>query len=143
MTDTRAKRLQQLIDEKFDGRQIDFHARTGISTSQIGQWLGGHRIMGEKSAIKIEKACRLPSGWLSGTDKDYESAGIKGALSELASVFSDADDILRSQLEPLINVLMKSPSRLDEITIRFESTLEAGHKFATSGLQESLQRKAA
>ena len=42
---------------------------TGISLSQLGQWLSDpdnphSRNMGEKSARKIERGCHLPTGWM-------------------------------------------------------------------------------
>ncbi len=126
--DTRTKRLQQLINERFNGRQVDLHLKTGISTSQIGQWLGGHRVMGEKSASRIEKLCGLSPGWLSKNDEVVQINGIKEVLFGLSSVFSSADDILKSQLEPLILALIRTPERLEEISLRFESTLEMGRK---------------
>lgn len=74
VSDNRRERLRHLIDIRFDGSQTSFRDATGISLSQLGQWLNQHldgsRNMGEKSARRIEQKCLLPIGWLD-MDPDF------------------------------------------------------------------------
>ncbi len=76
MNQQRAAQLRSLIDLKFNGRQIDFSKKTKISTAQVGQWLGGHRVMNEKSARKIEQLCGLTSGWLDGSTDTKDDSSV-------------------------------------------------------------------
>ncbi|SUA58254.1 S24 family peptidase [Oligella urethralis] len=60
----RNKNLRDLIDRQCGGSQTVFSERTGISLSQIGQWLADSdspyaRNMSERSARKIEDALNL------------------------------------------------------------------------------------
>lgn len=135
MTKSRSLRLRQLINERFNSKQIDFSKKTNISTAQIGQWLGGYRVMGEKSARKIEIACGLPKGWLdeassAGSDKN-RPVEIREAFATLALVFKESDDILLNQLKPIIEKLMNAPARSEELALKFEATLEMYRKFAS------------
>lgn len=60
----RNNNLRELIDRQCGGSQTVFSERTGISLSQIGQWLADYdsphaRNMSERSARKIEAALNL------------------------------------------------------------------------------------
>jgi phage repressor protein C with HTH and peptisase S24 domain len=46
--------LQKLIDEKFNGSQVDFCRRSGKKEAQVTQWLNGHRNMKDVTAREIE-----------------------------------------------------------------------------------------
>lgn len=70
--DLRRENLRRLIDEKCGGSQTQVKERTGISLSQLGQWLSGDRNMGETSARKVESRMGLPDGWM---DSDEAQAG--------------------------------------------------------------------
>jgi SOS-response transcriptional repressor LexA len=70
MENIRVKRLRKLITESFKGSQSALSALTGVSLSQLGQYLGGYRNMGEKTARKIERGSNKPDGWL---DRDEEN----------------------------------------------------------------------
>lgn len=75
MRSIRNKNLLALIDEKYNGSQQLFSERTGISLSQIGQWLANpdnlnSRNMTEKSARRIEEACGVKSGSLDLDEKE-------------------------------------------------------------------------
>lgn len=63
-SDKRKQRLLELIATRYGGSQSSFAEATGMTLSQIGQWLGGHRNMNEKTARKIESLCGLPRGWM-------------------------------------------------------------------------------
>lgn len=74
----RRANLLRLIAERFGGSQSNFATVTGISLSQIGQWLADEdsphvRNMSERSARKIEGACSLPSGWLDSNHEEHAS----------------------------------------------------------------------
>jgi transcriptional regulator with XRE-family HTH domain len=63
---------------------------SGISLSQIGQWLGGDRNMTEGSARRIERAALLPIGWLDSpgsfdVDASYAPANAKAQPLSLAA----------------------------------------------------------
>lgn len=51
--------LQKLIDEKFNGSQIDFCRRSGKKEAQVTQWLNGSRNMKDVTAREIEVAIGL------------------------------------------------------------------------------------
>lgn len=68
MENLRTRRLRKLISEEFNGSQSELSARTGISLSQLGQYLSGYRNLGEKTARKIELACKKNVGWLDSED---------------------------------------------------------------------------
>lgn len=75
MRSIRNKNLLALIDEKYNGSQQLFSERTGISLSQIGQWLANpdnpnSRNMTERSARKIEAACGVRFGSLDLDEKE-------------------------------------------------------------------------
>ncbi|WP_162176122.1 S24 family peptidase [Achromobacter xylosoxidans] len=64
LAEVRRLNLRRLIDDEMDGMQSRIKDRTGISLSQIGQWLSGDRNMSETSARKLEAGLRLDEGWL-------------------------------------------------------------------------------
>lgn len=64
MENLRTRRLRKLISDEFNGSQSELSARTGVSLSQLGQYLSGYRNLGEKTARKIELACKKNVGWL-------------------------------------------------------------------------------
>jgi SOS-response transcriptional repressor LexA len=69
-------RLRQLLIESFSGSQTVLSKRSGISLSQLGQYLGGYRNIGEKTARKIEEAAGKPIGWLDARDINMSLAGM-------------------------------------------------------------------
>lgn len=65
----RQANLKAILSSSEFPDQTALSKATGISLSQLGQWLadpdGLHsRNMGEKSARKIERGCNLPVGWM-------------------------------------------------------------------------------
>jgi phage repressor protein C with HTH and peptisase S24 domain len=64
MMQTRLENLERLIDKRFKGKASDFAKAANVSASQISQWRGNDRTIGEKVARKIEEALGLPSGYL-------------------------------------------------------------------------------
>lgn len=57
----RRDNLRKLCTERS---QTEISRGTGFSLSQLGQWLSGDRNMSEGSAARLEKALRLPTGWM-------------------------------------------------------------------------------
>ena len=51
---TRSQMLQKLIDEKYNGSQIEFCRKSGKKEAQVTQWLNGHRNMKDVTAREIE-----------------------------------------------------------------------------------------
>ncbi|OWT61996.1 S24 family peptidase [Candidimonas nitroreducens] len=71
----RRRNLTLLIRERYADSQSNFSDATGISLSQLGQWLSAEdsphlRNMSERSARKIEKKAGLPTGWLDQEEKE-------------------------------------------------------------------------
>ena len=123
----RRRNLRALIDTRFDRSQSSFRDATGISLSQIGQWLNdkidGSRNMGEKSARRIEAACTLPHGWLDTDHGEIEaiSPNPHGPLNPRAELVQQEDQIL----------LWENPTDLppDELRVwidRFDLVCSAG-----------------
>jgi transcriptional regulator with XRE-family HTH domain len=74
--DIRKRRLRQLIDIKYGGKQINMARETGIKAPQINRWVSDtakdKRRIEEDSARAIEKMVELPSRWIDmeGADGD-------------------------------------------------------------------------
>lgn len=65
--DIRRARLAQLIEERYDGSQASFVAKTGENQGEVSGLLKA-KSFGEKKARKIESKCGLPIGWLDTSD---------------------------------------------------------------------------
>lgn len=85
--DLRKINLRRLIRERYADSHKSFWTATGISMSQVGQWLADEgdpngRNMSERSARKIECTVRprLPDLWMD-QDHDAESEHAKPAVS--------------------------------------------------------------
>lgn len=123
----RRQNLRALIDQRFSGSQSAFRDATGISLSQVGQWLNSHldgsRNMGEKSARRIESACTLPAGWM---DKNHDGATAENLD---VSAVSSVRDQLRAQSDQIL--LWENASDLppDDLRVwidRFDLVCSAG-----------------
>lgn len=64
---TRRKRLKQVIEDRFDGRLVDFIARTGINAGELYGLLR-QKSFGEKKARALERQAGLSTGYLDGKD---------------------------------------------------------------------------
>ena len=64
--EVRKERVQELINERFNGKKIDFARAIGKATAQVSHWLTDQRVIGNGVASDIEKALDLPRGWLDG-----------------------------------------------------------------------------
>jgi transcriptional regulator with XRE-family HTH domain len=58
--------LQELLDTRFDGSQVDFARAIMRSPAQVNHWLSGYRRLGDGSARYIERVLGLPIGWMDG-----------------------------------------------------------------------------
>lgn len=70
-------RLKKLISEEFGNSQAALSKSSGVSTSQINQYLSGYRNIGEKAARKIEAGAGKQTGWL---DQDQEKSNVSDAV---------------------------------------------------------------
>lgn len=75
----RQKRLRQLIDDKFEGKQADFARAIKRSPAQVHQWLAGHRRLGDAGVMHIEKTLRL-SGWFDGESNVTSGPNLRGSV---------------------------------------------------------------
>jgi hypothetical protein len=63
----RKTRLKWLVENAYTKlQQQEFAALIETAPSQLGQWLSGHRGIGEHSARRIEVQCKRARGWLDG-----------------------------------------------------------------------------
>lgn len=88
--EVRRKNLRLLIERRFDGSQKNFSLSTGISPSQLGQWLSegessGTRNMSERSARRLEVRLSLPAGWL---DVDHDGPASSAVIAGVSMVSS-------------------------------------------------------
>lgn len=56
----RRARLRQLIDDRFNGVQAAFEARTGVAASLVSRYLAGTKGMGEGMVERIEEELQIP-----------------------------------------------------------------------------------
>lgn len=101
MKSIRVIRLKALIQDDFKGSQKDLSLRSKVSLSQLGQYLGGYRNLGEKTARKIEEACGKPAGWLDGNDGSDEAPSTK--ITTPTEIPADIQDV--------INLMLKTDER--------------------------------
>lgn len=62
----RQRRLIQLLEERFDGKQAALADCAEISATLISRYVTGSKGIGEDMSEKIETACGLPRYWLDG-----------------------------------------------------------------------------
>lgn len=79
LSDIRLKNLLALLDEVFNGRQVDLAKRMNRSQAQIAQWKSGYRKIHEDSARAIERAGGKARGWLDELHADEQTPGIQDA----------------------------------------------------------------
>lgn len=72
--EVRKERVRELINERFNGKKIEFATAIGKSPAQVSHWLTDQRVIGNGVASDIEKALDLPRGWL-----DDAAAGLPAA----------------------------------------------------------------
>ncbi len=85
----RRQRLQQWIDDRFNGKQADFVRATGINQGELSGLLK-EKSFGEKRATSIEQAAEMPAGYLSD-----DSAKV----SAVAEIATPADYVRVEQID--------------------------------------------
>jgi len=85
----RRQRLQQWIDDRFNGKQADFVRATGINQGELSGLLK-EKSFGEKRATSIEQAAAMPAGYLSD-----DSAKV----SAVAEIATPADYVRVEQID--------------------------------------------
>lgn len=72
-------RLKELIDIKFEGKQVLFAEKTGITANLVSRYVRGVKGIGEDMQDRIEDKCGLPINWLDGVDeaKTYRNTPLK------------------------------------------------------------------
>lgn len=66
LSEIRRARLNELLEQQFDGVIQALATKIGRDHAQVWQWLRGTRNISERTAVHIETECGLPAGWLSG-----------------------------------------------------------------------------
>lgn len=64
--DVRRARLKWLLTNERENYQTGMAADLECSTSQLGQWLSGHRGISDRTARRIEATYKKPDYWLDG-----------------------------------------------------------------------------
>jgi Peptidase S24-like len=62
----RKVKLQQLVNERFDGNQAKFAKAIARAPAQVNHWLTGHRKLGDAGARHIEMTLELRQGYFDG-----------------------------------------------------------------------------
>lgn len=105
----RLENLKILIDQMGGhGAQRKLSDVTGISSQYINNLLRGDRVIGEKTARKIEQALQLPDGWMDRSSDVQESANDVGLDEEtlrLALAIQSLSSKDRSTLQALVDSL--------------------------------------
>jgi len=65
----RRERISELIELRFEGKNVAFSLAIGKSPSQVGHWLSGHRNPNGDTCREVEDSLNLPKGWLDGADE--------------------------------------------------------------------------
>lgn len=92
--------LRKLIDERFGGSVAEFARAIGKSSSQVHQWLHGHRRLGDAGARHIEKT--LPGLWQGYFDGDPPPSGLKYEQKEGVAPKAEGLPALRPQRDQVL-----------------------------------------
>ncbi|MCF8156655.1 MAG: hypothetical protein K9K35_11670 [Rhodoferax sp.] len=100
----RRSRIQQLINERFGGRQIDFSIAAKRNSTQVNQWLTGHRNPNGDTCRKVEDALKLSRDWL---DQPYATP---------------------AEADTTENIGIRTPSNLPDVDAAVETIAQALEK---------------
>lgn len=121
MENIRVRKLRKLITESFNGSQSVLSALTGVSLSQLGQYLCGYRNMGEKTARKIERGANKPLGWLDAEDEEQPQPSLDENLKKSGFTRIQVYPIgvvnwrdIEAYLSGDVSVVTRTPSRKDQ-----------------------------
>lgn len=110
MESIRVKNLRSIIATDYENSQKAFSVRTGISLSQLGQWLGGYRNIGEKAARKIENTCKKQTGWLDQSPRPPHQA----TMASQNAAESSGDYVVTKKHTKQIQSVIEIMEALDE-----------------------------
>lgn len=88
------KRIKQIIDEKCNGRQVEFVERTGIPKGTVSHYVNGGNIPSDKSANIIAKAFGVSPLWVKGYD-----VSVISDEPQRFNILRDAADEMRTHNE--------------------------------------------
>jgi transcriptional regulator with XRE-family HTH domain len=117
LPEARLRRLNQLIDTKFDGKQSKFAIAVEREPNYISRILSGKKRLGEDLARDIEKRLGLPKLWL---DEGSEDPAPTGGWPFKIDIFRfrrlTADQ--RSHIEQLVELTIEQFERGASLRIR-------------------------
>jgi len=91
ISDARRNHLREWIDTHYNGSQMDFSRSTGIRQAEVSQLLKD-KSFGERRAASIEKAARMPKGYLvNPLSFAFVSSGEQTASAESALAPDEAE----------------------------------------------------
>ena len=122
LREIRKSRLEQVIAERFGGRQIDFSIAAKRNPTQVNQWLSGHRNPNGDTCRSVEAELKLPQGWLdqpsegtaislSAMPADYQSRLAKADAATLRLVemaLYEDDDEAAARLTPSLVAMVRA-----------------------------------
>jgi hypothetical protein len=123
--ENRRANLPRLIDIRYEGQKKALANALDCLPSQLSQWLGGNRNMGEASARRIELVASMPIGWL---DADPPT-GLEVREPERAAIVTPMPrPSLRSSLEVLCTALsvLQEPERRESVGSLLRACAVAG-----------------
>lgn len=98
----RQAKLKRLIVEKAGGKQRLFAETYGFNAAYLSQMCTGHRDIGDKTARKIEKALKLPVGWM---DSKESTTATDALWTQLERLYGDLSADSRDELVRFANYL--------------------------------------
>lgn len=114
----RAALVKALIQSAFEGSQVRFAEKVGVSPTTVSRWFmagGGRKNIGENMARRIETKCALPSGALV-----YPEGVMKPTPREerLLEAFREAAEPIQATIERALGVIPNSPPLSDTGVMR-------------------------
>lgn len=121
--------LKALIADRFGGSQAEFARKIKRTPGQVGQWLGGHRALGDAGARIIEMALELPQGYFdraSSVEEQRAAYGVEVAkipkqrdaiTEEIIKIISATDDTGRAMALAAIKVALHGHNPAKENTV--------------------------
>jgi hypothetical protein len=104
----RRLRLNEVMNTRFGGRQIDLARALSLSQPYISLCLNAgtnNKKIGEKVARKIETALQLPKGWLDRWEGTGEMPYLSSEAIELALRFDSLTQEQRAALQAVLQAL--------------------------------------
>ncbi|WP_027730962.1 transcriptional regulator [Variovorax paradoxus] len=115
-TQTRKRRLQELIERKARGNQADFAKKAGLSKGRITQLLSPDDSFGERSARKLAGALGLAEDYFESQHEPppgawrAESVRLAEALDTLSEALEKSDRDTLIAVAPLLATMASDPA---------------------------------